>query len=250
MGGLQRNTITRLFAQRRASRRAQAASPGPDASNGPEILFVQSFQSGSIAQAGGTDGRYTVTLEHGLGQTIYFSDRPERTVGASPTAQFLAGLGFSPDNPPNAALVVENESGASDIAVVELFNPRYEQSAHTATYDAAVLANWEDAVDLGFTEAPVDLASIAARFGTAHLFIDGCPDGGITCQASGGSAGFIPSSEFGGFCYSGSDGDCLPCKPWLTSTSEAFTYWQGICNAQFSKCNGACEPLGVSRIEH
>ncbi len=48
------------------------------------MLFVQSFQSGSIAPVDGAEGRYTVTLEQGLGQTIYFSDRPERIVGTEP----------------------------------------------------------------------------------------------------------------------------------------------------------------------
>ena len=43
------------------------------------------FQSGTVAPKDGPEGRYTVTLEHGLGQTIYFSDRPDRIVGAAPT---------------------------------------------------------------------------------------------------------------------------------------------------------------------
>ena len=39
------------------------------------MLFVQSFQSGSAAPIG-TDGtKFKVSLEKGLGQTIYFSDR-------------------------------------------------------------------------------------------------------------------------------------------------------------------------------
>ncbi len=110
---------------------AQDAPATPESDVAPEIeaktpyLFVQSFQSGSITPTEGQDGTYTLTLEHGLGQTIYFADRPSRDVGAVPTPEFLDGLGFPEDNPPNAALVVETAPGETDIAVVELFNPNY-----------------------------------------------------------------------------------------------------------------------------
>ncbi len=267
MSDRQLSTLSRFFAQRRASRRAlavggaslvatglasrpvvaQEASPEPDASNGPEMLFVQSFQSGSIAPVVGTDGHFTVTLEHGLGQTIYFSDRPDRIVGASPTGQFLNGLGFTSDDPPNAALVVESASGETDIAVIELFNPIYDEASHTATYEAVGLANWQDSLEIGFSVAPSDLAAIAPAFGAAHLFIDGCPDGVITCQSRSGPAGDFASNVFGGFCFSSTDQWCLPCTPWHPNTTDAFGFWEQLCNAEFPKCDGACEPFGVSR---
>ena len=37
-----------------------------------------------------------------------------------------------------------------------------------------MLAEWEDALGVGFTEAPADLAALAPSFGAAHLFIDDC----------------------------------------------------------------------------
>jgi len=111
----------------------------PGATRGPTMLFLQSFRGGSIAPKAGEDGRYTVTLEQGLGQTIYFSDRPDRLVGTTPTDHFLANLGFPDDNPPNAALIVERGPNDTDLAVVELFAPRYDVATHTATYDVQVL---------------------------------------------------------------------------------------------------------------
>jgi hypothetical protein len=270
MNGSRFDEVSRFFARRRLSRRrtvlhaaaglaaagltaglatASAQDAAPDAEQGPEMLFLQSFQSGAIVSEVGKEGRYTVTLERGLGQTIYFSDRPERVVGASPTSQFLKGLGFLSDNPPNAALVVENAFGDTDIAVVELFNPRYDPAGPTLTYEATVLADWEKSIDLDFETAPVDLAAFVQNFGPAHIFIDGCPDGVITCLSDGGNAGSFPSSLFGGFCYSPSDNVCLPCKPWHAATADAFGIWREACNAQFPKCAGACEPLGVSRLE-
>ncbi len=135
MDGTRFDRIAKVFADRRLSRRqalaqggvgiaaaglavagfrpsaAQDATPAvtdamltDDGSSGVAMLFLQSFKSGSIAPLDGGAGRYTLTLTEGLGQTIYFSDRPDRLVGANPTEQFLAGLGFPADNPPNAAL--------------------------------------------------------------------------------------------------------------------------------------------------
>src|SRR5688500_2632610 len=194
------DAVSKLFARRRMSRRqalkqggaglaaagltaagltaaaAQEATPEPattDAEPETPTLFVQSFQSGTIAPTEGAEGRYTVTLEHGLGQTIYFSDRPDRIVGAMPTDRFLGVLGFPPDNPPNAALVVQQPTGATDVAVVELFDPVYDPAGPGVTYEVAVLAEWERTLELGVQETPADLAAVAPTFGAAHLFIDG-----------------------------------------------------------------------------
>ena len=92
---------------------AQDAEATPEAGSGDKAmyLFVQSFQSGSITPSTSEFGTHTVTLEQGWGQTIYFGDRPSRDVGAASTVDFLAGLGFDPDNPPNAALIVETAPG-------------------------------------------------------------------------------------------------------------------------------------------
>jgi hypothetical protein len=82
--------VAKRVAACRSRHRALAGQAGEKV----QFLFVQSFRSGSIAPKAGTDGAYTLTLEHGLGQKIYFSDRPERVVGADPTPQFLKGFGF------------------------------------------------------------------------------------------------------------------------------------------------------------
>ena len=272
MDGTQFDNVSRLFARRRLTRRqalsqsgvglaaaglaatgltaaAQDATPepgAPDAARAPEMLFVQSFQSGSIVPTEGADGRYTVTLEHGLGHTIYFSDRPDRIVGAAPTPQFLEGLGFFDDNPPNAALLVENAEGETDIAVVELFSPTYDEASHTATYDVAVLAGWEASTELGFTQAPSDLAALAPSFGAAHLFIDGCPDADLACvipdtaHVADFYVGAIPSSEFGGWTANRYG----MCKPSNNPTGRFGTSWDDVCNKKFTDCYNMCVAKG------
>lgn len=212
------------------------ASPEPTAGEKVTYLFVQSFQSGSIAPAAGQDGRYTVTLEQGLGSTIYFGDRPSRDVGTSPTAEFLDGLGFSDDNPPNAALLVETAPGETDIAVVELFNPTYDEATHTATYEVEVLESWQDDLALGLSEEPADLASLAPSFGTAHLLIDDCSDGPVGCYSveDGGYGYRVGTFEGQGMCYNYLV--CIPCDPYGHTQPDrcsTLVYWADKCQQSY-----------------
>jgi hypothetical protein len=264
MNGPQFDKVSKVFAERRLSRRRALAQGGvgvavgvlaathrnaasgqdatPDASVAEPVtttLFVQSFQSGTIAPKEGEAGTFTLTLEHGLGQTIYFSDRPERVVGASPTQDFLNGLGFPSDNPPNAALLVESAPGDTDIAVLELLNPRYEASSHTATYDVQILKEYERTLGISFAEQPTDLSQLHPSFGAAHLFIDGCPDAKVVCWDYVSSA--PNKGQFTGlpFCYWEWYG-CIPCAGDGVSYDQIVAYWNQKCNDTFSVCGGNC----------
>jgi hypothetical protein len=224
---------------------AQEASPvASDAKEFPSYLYLQSFQTGSIAAREGEAGRYTLTLEHGLGQTVYFSDRPERKVGAFPTDGFLKTFGFSAKNPPNAALVVESAPGDTDIAVLELTNPTYDDATHTATYDVQLLKNYEKELGMSFAEDPSDLAHLQRSFGAAHLFIDDCADGNIICISADstlpcpndGICGSYPSQ---GYCYSNSNPGCYPCVPYdhdNPTILDVTLWWDKKCNADFPAC--------------
>jgi hypothetical protein len=200
-----------------------------------QTLFLQAFQSGSIAPKPDADGHYVLTLEHGLGQTVFFTDRPERVVGVTPTAEFLANVGFSETDPPNAAIVVEKTDGDTEIAVIELIDPKYDQATHTATYEVAVLKEWERALGVGFDSTPTDLSAFGESFGAAHLFIDDCADGTVTCNAPSAEGGYITINA--GFCYV--NGCCQPC----TDGSDPHTYWATQCQIQEP---GACQcgPVG------
>ncbi len=222
-----------------AARAAQDATPATgETGEKVEYLFVQSFRSGTVAPKAGEDGTYTLTLAQGLGQTIAFSDRPDRIVGAAPTAQFLKGLGFPPDNPPNAALIVEASPGSEEIAVVELFNPVYEEATHTATYDVTVLHEWEESLGVGLTQTPNDLAALAPSFGAAHLFIDDCSDGTVTCANE--------LSFKTGYCSDpGSFWCCKPCTPnGATDWEEIDQHYRDLCTQlDIGLCNGGrCTP--------
>ena len=241
-----------------ASARAQEATPAPTDASGEktEFLFVQSFQSGNIVPKEGEAGAWTLTLQQGLGQTVYFSDRPERIVGTSPTDEFLKGLGFPKDNPPNAALLFVNEAGDEDIAVVELFNPHYETDTNTATYDIQLLKNYEK-LGMTFQHDPSVPADASEAFGAAHLFIDDCSDAQVACcsqwdyynaECDNAYVGYFPSM---GYCYSWWAAQCQPCEPYGHSIPPCkdvgdcpeVDYWTGKCNDNFDACNGICYPI-------
>ena len=232
-----------------AAAAAQDATPATGQTRPePEMLYLQSFQSGSIAPKDGEDGTFTLTLEQGLGQTIYFSDRPERIVGAMPTEYFLDTLGFPADDPPNAALLIERASGEVEIAVVELFNPVWDGTSPGVTYDVQVLAEWEQTLELGLQTTPNDLAALDPALGSTHLFIDGnlgCPDRDMRCvtdrhNPETTTVGMIPNADHGGYCYYGGETACMPCDPWNLTTTGVLEYWNGQCNQRFAECNGQC----------
>lgn len=228
------DTLAKLFAGRFSRRRslgrgqftpaqAQHATPAADR-DGPTMLYIQSFQAGSVVPKDGADGRYTLTLESGLGHTVFFSDRPDRIFGSMPSPRFLAELGFPADNPPNAALVVDVADGQTEVAVLELFDPTYDEASRTATYEVAVLAEWEreggQSDDATFSESTADLADLLPTFGAAHLFIDD-----------------YTSAQAVGVCYSAGCGACYACA---SSTDGLVCYESGgiSCHPDF-----ACESL-------
>jgi hypothetical protein len=269
------DTISRLFAARRLSRRsalatggaglaaaalgsaasAQEATPAgtPVAeTDHPSFLFVQSFGAGSIAAA--ANGQFTLTADHLTGQTIFFSDRPERIVGTVPTEDFLGldrapsasatpgsgeatpegGIGFTPANPPNAALVFDSAAGSDepgDVLVVELINPTYDRATGLATYEISVLAD-DTAVDLSFVSEPVTDAAAIRQFEGASLFIDDCSDGDIICVnvTTGARTTLVSADEPTGYCWDSSNLCCSPCA--------GIDYWWQQCYDQIYGCGG------------
>ncbi len=222
----------------RARRGTPAASQLEIAEADQEFLFVQSFEQ-SLLEATAAEGStmatpvagdapgYTLTLTHGLGQTLSFSNRPERIVGSLETTQFLDRLGFDPANPPNAALVADREDGDQDVVVLELMNPRYDESSLTATYDVNILQD-DKRVDMRFVQESLDEVPTTSAYGASHLFIDDCPDTVYCCKTNDGTrAGYLTV----GTCWSWSKIDCLLCRNYAGDCDDAFPdQCQGDCH--------------------
>jgi hypothetical protein len=156
---------------------AQEASPSPVAEEEVSYLFVQSgFTSGILDQA--TEGvqSWMLTLQGAPEQTVFFSERPTRIAGAISTERFLETLDFSADDPPNAALVIGVDEGAT-VVILELTEPVYDPDAATLTYITKILE-----IDVlitsgfGFPTDPLGPDTYPPEFGPSSLFIDstGC----------------------------------------------------------------------------
>lgn len=224
---------------------AQEATPAPDSTeNGPEFLFVQTFVSGSFTPTENSDTQievvvagtpasisapdFQLTVSGHLGQTIYFSDRPARVFGNVSTPEFLDTLGFTPVNPPNAALVTTSDAGDSVVVIVELFDPVVDDDGDTITYQANILANYEEealqhVVKHGIATEP------PAEFGDGSLFIDDCPSNLFRCHMFEGGILFTgdgDDDDEGWFansnCWGWSPIGCHPCRDLNALCNEWF----------------------------
>jgi hypothetical protein len=140
-----------VFASQEADENAKSDLTGAQSSNETQqeevqaeekpvrYMFVQSVHSGSLVPVEGEKNFYTLALEGVSPQTIAFSDRPERVVEHVPMQKFLDGLGFSPENPPNAAVEILEGNKSEDVIVVELFDPVYDAANQTLQYNVSVL---------------------------------------------------------------------------------------------------------------
>lgn len=151
------------------------------------FLFLQVFGSGTWVPKVGEDDTCVLTLHSSADGLLLGSTRPH--LGQVPMQRLLDALGFTPDNPPNAALVAEHgeHGGEQEILIIELCNSAYDPDPGALTYDARVLA---DCSDDGLAHlAAQQEGSMSESFGAGSLFIDDCPNGEATCDGS--SAGRI-----------------------------------------------------------
>ena len=173
-------------------------------------IFIQQGTGGSFVNDG--SGNYTLTMTDVVPYTIYFADRPARDVGLAPMDKFLKGFDFGASNPPNAAIILPDENETSDMVVVELTKPQYNNTTQTVTYNAKLLKEYS--FKSGWLQdhmSEVDPA-IPERFGTVELVIDGCPceqDTNGYCSTSTHCRNSCWSLKPFPYCYK--CGGCCPC---------------------------------------
>jgi hypothetical protein len=155
-----------------------------------------------------------------------------RDVGTVPTDRFLDSLGFTPVNPPNAAIVVEDSDGQRDVLVVELMNPVYIEDLaglghNSLVYEAKILENYQGEGLEYWEQQQVD-EKLAEGFSNVSLFIDDCPGSDycyrsstFTCEVVGG----IPGGSIGN-CWDKDNWICVPC-------SHSLGYYYDLCNQAY-----------------
>lgn len=169
------------------------------------FLFLQVFGSGTWVPKVGEDDTCVLTLHSSADGLLLGSTRPH--LGQVPMQRLLDALGFTPDNPPNAALVAEHgeHGGEQEILIIELCNSAYDPDSGALTYDARVLV---DCSDDGLAHlAAQQEGSMSESFGAGSLFIDDCPNGEATCDGS--SAGRIKGI---GCCWNWNELGCRACN--------------------------------------
>jgi hypothetical protein len=198
-------------------------------------MFVQLALGGSWMPKPDEDGVYLLTMAAPSNQTIFFSDRPDRIVGAVGTDTFLDQLGFTPSNPPNAAAVVNLADGTRDVLIIELFNPVYTQSPNgdLLTYEARVLTAYEGDGLSPWVGLPDD-DQLPPEFNEMTLFIDDCGDISGCCLYRVPYIGYdrwvgpLPGGPFGS-CYWFPFG-CYSCR-------DDRNYYDGVCRERYpNKC--------------
>ena len=174
-------------------------------------IFIQEGAGGSFVNDG--SGNYTLTITDVVPYTIFFADRPARDVGFTPMDKFLKGFDFGTNNPPNAAIILPDENETSDMVVVELTKPQYNNTTRTGTYNAKLLKEYS--FKSGWLQdhaSEVDPA-IPERFGSVELVIDNmaglhCDDATVSCgDWMGVPCSTIPCT----CCYNWGDMACEPC---------------------------------------
>jgi hypothetical protein len=224
---------------------AQEATPEPsvDPDSTPGFIYVQLAESGTWTPKPDEEGVFQLAL-YGTGeQTLYFATGSDRIAGVMPTDQFLDELGFTPANPPNAAVEVWTADGERDVLVVQLIDPVYsrtfgDDAEETLTYDAKVLSAYtgerltEWLPDVGDDQFPVEFTNVS-------LFIDyGCVVLS-TCNRDDENGTRVPIGPYPqGRVRQFPDavGRCSPC---CGATIQLLIE---NCNSYYPACQGGCYP--------
>jgi hypothetical protein len=192
--------------------------------NKTTYTFIQEGNGGSFVKD--SSGNYTLTITETVPYTLYFSDRPARVAGFAPMDKFLRGFCFNKSNPPNAAIMIKDGEEDSDVIMVELTVPRYDEENRTLMYMAKMLDNYTFASSWAQDIIPMADDSIPESFGPVNIVIDNCLDGYVLCckvLCPWGCCGRIKT----GCCWSSRDFECEACRN--------SNYYVSKCKEKFGK---------------
>ncbi|MGD1837744.1 MAG: hypothetical protein ACPKPY_06770 [Nitrososphaeraceae archaeon] len=103
----------------------------------PKFFAIHHASSGTISEINTT--AYSLELNDVSDKTILFSDRPDRIVTSVSTSNFIGNWSVGEDNfavdAPNAVIVVDDNEGQQNTAIIELFSPIYDSDKKSLKYE-------------------------------------------------------------------------------------------------------------------
>lgn len=221
---------------------AQDATPAAQTST-PTTVYVQLADTGTWLPKPDAPGVYLLTLVAPGEQTLSFTMAPDRFVATIPTEDLLATLGFTPENPPNAAIEVVTPAGERDVLVAELMNPTFvagtdDGDPAVLTYEAHVL-NAYTGTGLEEWVPDVNDDQLPTEFEQVSLYIDNGCWGYSGCYATGSDGsrtriGDVPGTPNLMRCPGPEPGTCEPCGGNNQQTLNA------RCNTFYDACDRGC----------
>jgi hypothetical protein len=157
-------------------------------------LFTQNTHTGTLTPIAGQNDVFTLTFAQPSPDVTVFSDRPVRSASTEPVTDFVnswAKRGFEQD-PPNAALVLDQQPDNANTAIFELSDPKLAASG-AVSYTAKHVTGRDSSLPSD------DHIDPPPRFGDAHLFIDPSSSGqlhALSLQVQGESNGQRVSMNF------------------------------------------------------
>ena len=102
-----------------------------------KFFAIQHANSGSLSEINET--AYSLKLNDVSDKTILFSDRPDRIVTSVSTFDFIENWSVVEDSfaadAPNAVIVVDDNEGQQNTAIIELFTPIYDVDNKALKYN-------------------------------------------------------------------------------------------------------------------
>ncbi len=159
-------------AQLRGSAAHDATPETGSSADGVQLLFVQSFGASRLEPDPIESEQWILTLSDGTGHTLYFSDRPDRVAGNIPTDRFVTQFSKeTADDPANAALVAQTDTGTEVTHALELRSLSYDAESGTATYTVRFLPDPTE-LQIAFEEPPLQTLNEPVAYGQSEVFID------------------------------------------------------------------------------
>ena len=197
----------------RPGRHAGRVRPEPNADHGPTMLFLQAFQAGSVAPR---RRRRPLHPDPGAGpgphRLLLRPPRPRSSAPPRPRSSWRASASPTTTRPTppwwSRRRRARPRSRSWSSSPRPTTRPRGRRPTRSRCW-----RSWERTGEGASPRRRPTWRPSAPAFGAAHLFIDDCPNGGVTCYSGGSVDGDRHRGSLSGigFCWHWDLACCKPC---------------------------------------